>query len=339
MRTNIDKIRTIEVTGTYFNDRVVMVYPENTYIKDCDMRALCFNILNAVTDEYDDFPLNTKNHMRDIRDIFKEHILSVCDQSMTHPSAEEKVTNILLYSFPDDEEYRNAPDVIVNEKASMHITRVLLQTVLDQLHVGKRTHMSVVNPLSIDSHKWDEVTSKNNGTQQIKHHVDSGKGLVFGGEYTTVPVILPAPDNNLVSHDEASKAATGIFRRVTSEFNMNKSPTTQKRGRVNSASFEPIKTKKFIQDLHAIVTEELLKECNPSDNNKKRIVQTINKLFPSHTEHEKYPDAVYCQNAGVHITRMVIQSLFDLIGTYETHMFVDDPFNITEHKWNEITIS
>jgi hypothetical protein len=107
--------------------------------------------------------------------------------------------------------------------------------------------------------------------------------------------------------------------------------------------FTSIGTKELANQLNLLITEELIEQAEPLDENpedaeEKWISSHVHDAFPRMEAYAAYPDAVYCKNAVMHITRMVVQTVFDTLRNHETHMSVTDPLNITEHKWDEITI-
>lgn len=93
--------------------------------------------------------------------------------------------------------------------------------------------------------------------------------------------------------------------------------------------------------LNTIIQEELSIQYGKDDtwSNQETISEKVDLVFTPETMFTDYPDAVYSKNAVMHITRIGVQTVLDLLSDYPTHMTVADPFDIFGHTWDETTIT
>lgn len=334
-RVEVDQRKAITIDGTYFNKQAIIPYP--TQFNGRDIKEMTEDIFNKVNNNVGGFPtgsfttIQTDKYLSKTRRVFKQEIRNALDDDLNEDTTQTFTTRLLNDVFPSEKAYSDAPNEINSEAVSTHITRVLVQSLYEEMNsLSDETHMFVYNPLDIKNHKWNEVPIDKPVDPPIEYHVSTTHALVVDSGFLTKPVYMHAPDTAIVPHTAAKEATKEIFDRVNEEFNIN---TTDE--------FTALTPIDFGQSLNEIVKEELVGACKLDlERSKSTIYRKVNTVFPNSEKYDTYPDKIYCKNVIWHITRMVVQTVLDFLTTKQpTHMVVSDPFNISEHKWDEIPIT
>lgn len=336
--------RLIQVNGSYFNTPVVFPYPRNRYFETGDVAGMCENVFSRVTNRLTEeaptgsVPLPETINM--VREVVKSELLSVYELPAVDESGpenvEETIDDILAYVFPDVEERSQTPVTINTHGDVIHITRVLLQTVLDNLcrYVIRKTdsmlggdettHMSVENPLEIQDCKWDEV--KTNCTlDNVSYECHERLGIRLWGDLFTDPIFMASPDNEYMTHNHAASAAKALFYSVTEKYGIG-----------NEKPFTAVPTDDFLVELQETVTRKLTKNCNVISSNAKSVIRSkTDSIIPDPDEYTKIPSTIRCEDIIPHLTRIILQTIFDQLSDTQTHMTVENTLHVTEHKWSE----
>lgn len=341
---SVRKMNVISIAGSYFTDRVLIPYPtEYVSATDKEIKMTCLRIFKQVREQWrerkpiDDWfnsgftdkenktkslPVKTDTLMcHTIREIFADELLSLLDDNITNNHADRIVNQTLDDVFPNKNEYDNHSNEIYTEGVVIHLTRVLLQTVFDKLRTEGPTHMSVDSPLGITEHKWDEVKiNKHVSTDDVKFKYGVRNALQLDGVFFDESVVIPAPDEEYASHSAATQVANDVFEAIIDTYDVNA-----------GLAFDPVDTEAFARQLRITIKE---KNKSPSRTKTPRLNAELNDLLPQPRTYDNVPNKIRNSTVLIHITRMVLQTLFGQLHNHQTHMDIEDPFNVTTHKWD-----
>ena len=150
------------IVNSSFLTKPVYMHAPNTAIVSHDAAAEATEtVFNRVNEEFninttDEFTALTPiDFAQSLNKIVKEELAEACDLDLERHknTIYEKVNAV----FPKPEKYDTYPDKIYSKNVIWHVTRMVVQTVLDFLTTNRPTHMSVSNPFNISTHKWDEI--------------------------------------------------------------------------------------------------------------------------------------------------------------------------------------
>ena len=138
------------------------------------------------------------------------------------------------------------------------------------------------------------------------------------------PVLLLVPDVDTVTTEDASTATKYVFRSVKRWL-----------GITNSEDVTDVSGLELFSSLTRIISEELRDYTDissdeiPGDDVKKIVDQYI----PIVGGNAKLYNEKYTPGEAINITRLVVQSIFDGLSTYQTHLSVDVP--VHHDIWDE----
>lgn len=341
MSVSVNHIRTVEIEGTYLSERIVLPEPRGEGFQFRTVEDVTEDILNTVVHEYPRFrkesiePIATAEVLSHMKTTIKQKLVDACDDSLSPQETRDVVVPAVEYAFPSDEVITKGPDTIYKRPVIVHLLRVLLQTVYDRINTGEQgentTHMSVESPLRLTEHKWDEVISdRPNATSfdAITWKVESAEAVIVSGSIFTDPIIIPIPNNATLFANDAKNGVQDVFDGVIELHDLSRRD-----------SFVPVRTPVFVGELAHQLEKAFINNAKLVGSSSERTIDSaIDSIMPNDGEYSKYPDEIYSENTLVRITRMVVQTLLDELRHEETHMSVDDPFDISNHKWNETHI-
>lgn len=179
--------------------------------------------------------------------------------------------------------------------------------------------------------------------------VGKHRAIRLNGPLFTEAVIIPAPDEQYFTYDKAVEVVEDVFDAVMTEYSIDAS---------DSSDFEPIDTIEFKRTLQDYVYTELVrhkrephtsnsngeesKGLDSAANNTKAVTdirKAVTGVFPTDAELAELPDMIHSPGVVIHVTRVVLQSMFDYLSDFYTHMSEEHPFHVERHGWDEVEIS
>lgn len=323
----------------YYNE-IIMPYPTKCgTATESDVQEVCQNTFTearnrwqycSVIDDWeyesssdqtdDDLPpADTEAVFTMLRAVLKEELVRIMEGDSSDEHTEMFVKSVLDYALPDHDAYDEYPDKIYQESVVIHFTRVVIQTAFDRLRANGTTHMSVDNPLAITKHKWSKPPIKQDMSGYTTKY-EHNHGLELSGGLFPEPVIIPTPDTQYMSQTNANTIVEDVLTQIVNEYNITP-----------KSLINPVETTEFADTLR----ETLIDTCNKTPVNKPNQVKTeITNILPKQRTYTQVPNTIREKTVAIHITRTVLQTLFDQLRENQSHMTVKNPFNTTEHKWD-----
>lgn len=335
MTISVEETQAIEMYGTYFNQAVMIPYPTRDEFLHADIEELCDDIFTTVNERLGVYSesfdgVTTGQVLQTIREMFAEKLVAATNDGVSDEESTQLVKPVLESVFPTESAIDDAPDIVYERPVITHLTRVLLQTVFDQLGrnaVGEnRTNMTVENPLAITEGKWDEVNIQQE-TNDVTFKFFNTISLIITGDVFVEDIFIPTPKMRYMYEHSAAKAASKLLNVVVSEYS------------VDTPGFRPVNTGEFSKFVKQKSKQIFTVNCTGSDNEAPKVVTNeIEAVMSDSTDYRTLPDTINDRETLMHITRMILQSVFDRLGNNKTHMSVDDPFAVFTHKWDKIPI-
>ena len=334
----VEKTPVILLTeGACLDTNIIMPQPTGEGFEDVSGQDLYLNIVREIqsgtnlgTDETIE-PMDTKQLLTDMWEEFRAELFAACSDDKTQVEQKEIIVPPLDYAFPYPSDIQAAPNKVYSKPVVYHLVRVIAQTVFDRISPGQHpentTHMSVDNPLAVTQHKWDEIQLEENTTNNANHWVKDSYGIKLHGGCFTEPVIMNSPDTHIVSVDTAVEATEELFREMMYTFNIG---ISQEFNSVTNTSILSFLNETIEQCLFASIDDLF-------QHTKDRIIEAVDNTLPE-TVHSELPRTIHCESVVFHITWMAIQSVLDELTEQETHMRVEQPFFVSQHKWDEALV-
>lgn len=331
----VEKTPIIVLSGNACLDSsIIMPQPTGEGFNDVSGRYLYSNIVQKIQSgtnlgaDKPIEPMNTKQLLDDMWETFRGELFSACSDDKTQVEKKELIIPPLDSAFPYPSDIQAAPNKVYAEPVVYHLVRVIAQTVFDRISPGQypenTTHMSVDNPLAVTQHKWDEIRLDENTTHNGNYWVKNSYGIKLQGDYFTEPVIMNSPDTHIVSVDVAVEATEEIFSEMMYKFNIG-----------TNGVFSPVTNSSVLSFLTETIEQCLFAPIDDLfQHTKDRITEAVDNTLPE-TVHPDLPCTIHCESVVIHITRMTIQSVLDDLTEQETHMRVERPFLVSNHKWDE----
>jgi hypothetical protein len=173
--------------------------------------------------------------------------------------------------------------------------------------------------------------------------VERQRAIQLNGALFTEGVLIPAPGEEYFKYSKAVESVEEIFRDVYKLYHI---------GVNQPGEFTPVDTVDFQQELLELVKSVLIRNGRYSHkierddgSGMKRvdstgdIRKTVVGAFPNESELDALPDMIRSPGVIVHITRMVLQTIFDSLSDGYTHMNEVHPFRVADHEWDEVQIT
>ena len=139
-------------------------------------------------------------------------------------------------------------------------------------------------------------------------------------------IVLPAPAEWYMEPEKATTATVEIFNTVVKTYDITM-----------EAKMDPVPTSEFIEELHDIIQKKLDWYAKTQDtSNQETIKQIIDVVFPEEHTTSELPDTIHNQGVVMQITRTVLQSIFNQLRSEPTNIYAENPFALTEHKWENV---
>ena len=336
LRCNL--IETVEITGTYIDEVGIIPEPNGNGFYDCVGYSLASDIMQSVMKENNCFedgaidPKKTSEVVTTMHEIFKDELFAACSDELSQQTKNDVIAPVVAYASPSPRDISSAPDEIHTEQVIFCIAYNFLQTVFDRLNPGESsdgaTHMTVENVLDIKNCKWSEPMITNEVHEDVTHTYRKGSAVELSGEFLSETVVIPVPHNSCMNSHEACKGIEEVFSHVIDDYNMGETDT-----------FTAIRTNWFERELKRTVKELLVTVTSIYGSECEQTIQSaVDDAFPPSRIHRSLPDKIHTENVIMHITRMVLQTALNNIRDTPTQMGVDNPFDISAHKWDETTI-
>lgn len=319
--------------GVFFSEPIVILAPMN-HISPTSAKSIATNTITEVGKEFNVFgpeaydPVSRRHVRNIVEHVVTEQCLgnTVTDNIPSHVN--EDINDAITTAVPTDTQIGNgisgsANKYVNNPGTVIHVSRLIIQTVFDQLS-NNQTHLTVENPFKPHD-TWNEVQTDLSTTQsaELKTHITYA--MTLDSPYFEQQVLMQIPQNSPLSKEEATTATENIFDHVAGEVELT-----------SNNQIKPVRTTEFITILQTVINRELVDASKTTNTQtKKKFGLAMNNVIPSETAREQLPDQIYSPGIIIHITRMTIQAMFEEMSDCETHLQVDNPFNVTGHKWNE----
>lgn len=329
VQISVSPTEAIKIGGDFFSEYVVLPAPSN-YLNRQEAEHATLEIFSKVMrihGMYDDDafqPIRVDEFIDRVRNIIIDEI---SEELMYHDERHGDVADIVNNVITTGEITSGDSELIYCEHILIQFTRLIIQNVYDDMR-NKRTHLHVDNPLDVNTEKWSEVTSLPDETASITMNVSATKAVEITGRIFNERVIIPIPNTVFMAYPEAKSVAENMFEWVCEYID-----------EVSKNRFTGVKSEAFITDLHHVLKDILCEECDKVSNTcEDDIDDVLSEVLPNNIDSMELPAEIWSEGVLVHITRMVLQTLFDVVVSDESHMSVDNPFAVRDHKWNEINI-
>lgn len=142
--------------------------------------------------------------------------------------------------------------------------------------------------------------------------------------FFTSPVVMLLPDTDVTSVTKGAIASEYVFQAVKDWV-----------GVTSHNNVTNISGSELSHELPSIIADELREytELNDEDvPNEYGVLDLVDKRLPPNDETGFYDDT-YTPAEVINMTRLLLQTIFDELSTYQTHMSVDAP--VDQQPWNE----
>lgn len=326
---SVTETTAIRVNGSYFTKDVLIPYPDTyttkrKYEVNADfVFSVCERILENVTVNREfSLPISPEQLIEELLSVIESELKSDVKLS-SKPSVGAKINGLYRINASNTSDSK-----IYNDGVVVHITRILVQTVFDNFRSKGTTHMSVKDPLTVTEHEWREVDTKEHGKQPVSFSCTDVEALELSGNWFTDPVIIPAPEKRHVSHGTAAD----ITKQLLSDVINTHGETGEEFNAVKTALFVQWLKRKFKQvcQIHSSTPGEKtgsIPQC---------VLDSISSTL-TQSSYTDTPEMIYDRTVILYIVRVVVQTIFDQSRDTQSHMSVENLFDVTTHKWNEIT--
>jgi hypothetical protein len=149
----------VAISGELFTENVIMHAPNNKYMYGHHASSVIEETFERVIREYriddhvTDTPITAAMFIERLEQLMIDSFTSNCN--VISSDAKSVVRSEVKDVFSTiNAESSHASMQLRDESMLLHITRMVTQTVLDQL-TEQETHMTVTNPLRVSTHRWD----------------------------------------------------------------------------------------------------------------------------------------------------------------------------------------
>jgi len=344
-RVNVQKGKAIEIESVFFERRVVLTTPSEKYMTASDANQIAENVFTSLCEEYgvldadESWSIDTELFMKDVKSHVFAEIISVHESDKERKTGNdagevERITDAVNAVLPGEFSDTEAPDRIMSEGVAVEVIRMTLQSVFEELR-GKQTHMRVESPFDFQTHGWgNEVT-----TDEVESLADvpvndavAGKVVsvfVIDGEVFKQPIVMPVPSNMYLTDEESMQVCENVFNWIL-EYGDEKIGVDG--NNIQTMTFAA----KLKQKIHDEWVDKDRKNTRSTVDAEDRFLTSVNSTFPKKDAYKKLPDDIYRVGVLVHITRGVMQTVFDKLCTWETNLRVCDPFTVEGRKWDDV---
>ena len=156
----VESTKAVTVSGSMFTDPVIMPIPNNSTLFHGDAKNGIKQVFNGVIELHD--LLGTDSFVPVSTPVFAGELTHqletafIDEAELVGSFGKSDINSEIDRIIPDEGEYSEYPDKIYSEDTLLRITRVVVQTLLDQL-CHEETHMSVDDPFVLKTNKWDDI--------------------------------------------------------------------------------------------------------------------------------------------------------------------------------------
>lgn len=149
----------VTISGEYFTESVIMHVPNNKYMYGHHASKIIEKTFEKVVREYrlddcvTDTPIQTPMFIERLEEIMIDAFTSNCNVVSSDAKSVVKSEVKSVFSTIDANSSHSSMK-LRDESIMLHITRMVTQTILDQL-AEQETHMTVTDPLRVSTHNWD----------------------------------------------------------------------------------------------------------------------------------------------------------------------------------------
>lgn len=149
----------VSVSGEFFTENVIMHAPNNNYMYGHHASSAIEETFESVIREYriddsvTDTPIAAPMFIERLEQLLIDTFVSNCNVISSDAKSVVKSEVKRVFSTINAES-SHASMQLRDETMLLHITRMVTQTILDQL-TEQETHMTVTNPLRVSTHNWE----------------------------------------------------------------------------------------------------------------------------------------------------------------------------------------
>lgn len=330
------KIRTgeaLKLSGGLFEQTVVIPCPLQGDLRFEKTKRVFELVFKRVVEEYN------INRDKEFKPVIPRELVATLEQAYKEVTFNSDLNTIhrkiLSEVIPNEDSViqQEKTHKIYHEGIVIQITRLFIQSLFDKLQ-KEPTHMRVDTPFAPRDTQWKNI-KKTFDSEDFKSADTTVKmnrvnAILLSGDYFTHPVIIPTPNTHYITQRISKNIVRDTFDDILSLAGISQFSTTP------YEDFHAVETKQFAQKLD----DSIINKINESsirfeDDHEEEMVIKLRETLPDTHTMDTYPDKIKTADRIVYITRMVLQTWFDLLSTNKTHMSVADPFKPHNHMWKE----
>lgn len=318
------------IETTFFSDPILLLAPDTEYMSPISAKEIAKNTLTEIGEEFNIFGEKAYEPVSRTRarDMI-EHVLM--EECLTKSEVENTTAkNAIDAALPTDKQLTtgltgSVNGIVSNPGVIIHMTRLIIQNAFEQLS-SSQTHLTVENPCE-DHDTWNETHVTLSTTQAPDVRAKLTYAITIDSPYFEESVTMQVPENNIIAKSQAKTATENVFTYIAEDVE------------IRSDTFEPVETTKFASLLRVVVKEAINSVTDHNRSEDRREIQSaVDAVVPNKTAAKSLPDTIYSPGVIMHITRMALQGVYEELSEKHTNYHVDDPFKVSEHRWNETSI-
>lgn len=323
----------IKITGDFFKTGIILPHPDE-YLNPRESEMVTMNVFTSIMKTYGFYsehgvqPVSVNEFMQELETVILDKVGNELTFNQTTPDAVRNVVKNTVANVYNGLVKNGSKEDTIRQSGIIRVMRLVLQTLYDKLSYTQ-THMRVETPFNIAECKWENVTETCDSNEPITMNFGTTNTIEVNGSMFRERVIIPVPNTATMAAPEAETLAKTVFDWSTGYTNGER-----------ESKFTTVRTTAFADDLRESIIDALRTDCTQiTSDNTEELISVVDNVFPDEETYKRLPGEIRSRNIVIHITRMVLQTLFDQIPHEQTHMSVENPFNVTEHKWDELILS